>query len=408
MFGEVILLLSRHRLTADVVGRKESLLSEPLASRDGYLVGYLLAKCFGTWSALVANEFEDSDLALGYAIYHFFYDYELVDLLLEPTVDPDDVKRLINYADGRLRSLFSGDALSERARRFEEELLTFEPEFQTFSALALPGSALDNDAAVVKRAKNTLTERVNALPEEVLAEIARRSLLHLTSIPVSLVIHNRTFAAFYEGAPLVAGPLPPDWAATDDPRGSIDVFYETATKTQGVAVSAEGGVIWREFRGENEGVRKWLDQFVVAREQVVTASDRAIADFEEAIARAGWSGVRDDVIKDLRPVRQGLYESLVFPGVSKQAKADFAQAAGKRGFRTAVGAELIRSLAVLSLLDGTGAYLEEANLVGASSTLTEDSDRIKATLEDAFGGTPLMLEPLIEGGEERTRVRAWV
>jgi hypothetical protein len=407
-FDELILLLSRHRLTADVVGRKESLLSEPLATRDGYLVGYLLAKCFGTWSALVAKEFEDSDLALGYAIYHFFYDYELVDLLLEPTVDSAEIKKLIDYAGGRLRYLFSGDGLSERARRFEEELLTLELESESSSALARTGSALDNDPAVVARARNALLERLDALPEEALTEVTRRSLLHLTSIPVSLAIRNRSFIALYDGAPLVVGPLPPSWTPTDDLHGSVDAFYEVVTRTQGVAVSTGGGVIWRDFRSESEELAEWLDQLVVAREHVVTASDRATAEFEEAIARAGLAGVRDSVINGLHPLRQELYESLVFPWIPEQGVADFVRAAGRRGFRTAVGAELIRSLAVLSMLNGIGAYLEEANLIGAASTLAEDSDQIRATLENAFGGTPLLLEPLFENGQDRTRVRAWV
>ena len=412
MFQELFKLLSGHRLTGDVVERKTSLLSEPLDSRDGYLVGYLVIKCFGTWAALVDSQFEDPDLALGYAIYHFFYDYELVDQLLSPTEsDPREITALVSHLVGRLEALFSSEDVSGGGEQLEEALLAFQPDTTATEGLILAeGSALDNDPAVVERGRRALIESVESLPYDVQGQLARRSLLHLSSIPVTVTFRDDSFIASHEGGPLAAGPVDRAYVGREDVDGSLDVFYESVTRSQGVAVSVVDVVIWRTFRGQDEEfLTRWLEQFVVAREHVVRAADSELARFEATVAQEGWDEARRDVASSLLPYRQEAYTALAFPWLPEERRGDFLAAAADRGARGAIDPSLVRSLAVLSMLDGTGAYLEEVSwLEGSSSSLPADCDAIRATLADAFGGTPLLLQPLDEDGVERTRVRSFV
>jgi hypothetical protein len=407
-FKELFGLVTEERMKADIFGRKERLLSEPLTSPDGYLVGYLLLKCFGTWAALTSDKFEDPDLSLGYAIHHFFDDYELVDHLLQPTERTSrGVTTLLDHLAKRLDSLFSKDGLADAGARFEDAAVAHQPTASQLEISLLPtADPLDIDPAVSARARAALVESMAALPHDLQGQLARRSLLHLTSIPVSVEFANKSFVAKYENRPLLRGDALRPPSTTASSSGSVDAFYETATKAQGLTVSIDGELVWRAF---NDELTSWLDQFVVARQHVVEAADLAAARLEAAIGGNEGAAARAELITSLRPPRDDMYQHYGLLWVPLERRADFVKETSRAGFRGVMEPRLVRSLSVLALLDGLAAYLEDAGLVQApSANLEADYASISRQMRSAFGGTPLHLERIEEDGEQYTRVRSFV
>jgi hypothetical protein len=152
-----------------------------------------------------------------------------------------------------------------------------------------------------------------------------------------------------------------------------------------------------------------LEQFVVAREHVVQAADLANERLDAALADDGWVETRAELIASLRPRRDEMYQHYGLLWVPLERRPDFVQAARRNGFHDIVGPALVPPLAMLALLDGLGAYLEEVHPEEPMATSLEDGlVMIEERLTSAFDGTPLHLDFVEEDGEEYTRIRAFV
>lgn len=418
-FDATIMLLVHHRASGEVVDRKASLLSSPFVSTDGYLAGYLLMKCFSTWAGMITPAFGDTDFTLSYAIHHFFDDYALAELLLAPSApDHRDVAELVTYTASRLRSLFSQDDLLNRANPFEAQMLDDSGKPETFGSatVTFPPPALDNDIETVTRARRILGTAMGALSPSASANLARRSLLHLSSIPVTVKVRaarpdgTQNFQAWHGNQPLVAGPSRIALGNGDSVHGSIDIFFHAGLSALGITVSVRGEIIWQDVAAsadKEETLNQWLTDLVIERKRVQDESAAAATEIDASLS-ADWASKRTAVLNSLLSFRDETYADLGLPWLPESRRPDFITSARRRGFRGAVDPALIRSLAVLSMLDSSKIFLEEASFSEGSGDLEADCEALCSTFENDFGGTPIALEPVRDEEQVRSRIHSWL
>jgi hypothetical protein len=103
-----------------------------------------------------------------------------------------------------------------------------------------------------------------------------------------------------------------------------------------------------------------------------------------------------------------LYEDLALSWwVPEEKFTDFLKATGQKGFRGILRPEWMLAFAALTMLDNTGAYLEEIRFTAGGASPADLCSSIEATFRSGFNGSPLLLEPIEENEQVRTRVRVF-
>jgi hypothetical protein len=264
----------------------------------------------------------------------------------------------------------------------------------------------------VRLGRKALRAGIARLPEDLQMALARRSTLHLTSIPVTLSRGDEpdVVVAFHDGIPLLGARLGDRDPGPEATEGTVDVYFEAVTKIQVVSLSVAGRVVWQLVRGNvHPDVEAQLEETVVERARVIAGAREATDRFEAMLADQGWDEARRSVLTPVVEHRNKAFEELALPWLPDEAFEPFVEATTRHGVHDLVDPPLLPSLAILTLLDGLGAYLEEVNFPGSVVDLSTDCLAILDTFKERFGAIPFVLQGTTdEDGTDKTRIRSFL
>lgn len=257
-FGRALAHVGSVRATSAVRRRKASLLAEPLscAADGGYLSGYLVLKNLWRFLGAHHDRFRSPDTFLVFAYDFFFEDEELVQVLLDPTIDaPDSLTRIAHHVRQRLMQAYEQSTI-DRLEPFFAELVERRREARERGELVVSSRDDDNVTSRFVRAWDRvigpLTTIVPPSPQEwrdsdavtvgLHALLYGRDLFEIGETRVTITVEDgRAHAHVADQHALTV-----DAAAGTPPgssEGSMHVFLGTRSGRRITALFNERGVV---------------------------------------------------------------------------------------------------------------------------------------------------------------------
>lgn len=349
-------VLSDSRLTRGSIERRENVLARPFTDPDGYLLGYSYVKTWQRYASRKTPLLRDTDLATFFLIEYFFSDYDLVARLLNRSNDP--VHDLLEYCRNRLVSLAAKSNWSSEVEEFEEATYCSKIDLDTITDFELHPRPPEHSPDVGTHDQLEAALR-NAHPEDI-AVLARRSLLHLMSLPVGV---TRTRArgdhliATFRDVPVVIVPTDSSYTG-EGGTGTLDIVDDTASRNSAVVLCVDGKVIHVTVHdGRDNYMARWLRQFDTSSRTSPHASMTRLREELGEDFTVRYASFRDVV----RSERFAAYEPLALAWAAKGARQDIID--NPHGIGGLLGSDLTYALAVLSSIDVNEARLEEAVLM---------------------------------------------
>ncbi|WP_432522793.1 hypothetical protein [Kineococcus sp. SYSU DK006] len=349
-------VLSDSRMSRESILRRANVLSIPFKDLDGYLLGYSYVKTWRRYASAETPLLRDTDLAAFFLTKHFFADYGLVSLLLNmgenPSVD------LFRYCFTRLRNLGAKRNWSAEVAEFEEAYYVNKVDLNAVAGFELtPRPERESPYVGIH---DQLQTAIRNAPDEDLAILGRRSLLHLMSLPVDITrirIGGDRLVASFRGTPVAIVPTGSAYTG-EGGAGTLDIVDDTATRNSAVVLCVSGKVIHADVKDKRSPyMARWLRQFDTSRSGV----NDIVGRLSEKIG-ASFDARYSDVRNAVRGGRLAAYKPLAFAWAGKTVPHD-SIINNPHGFGGVLGSDLTYAFALLSAIDGVMARLEEAHLV---------------------------------------------
>lgn len=395
MFDKFFLLVGGRRRGGDVIDRKTELLSSPLVSEEGYLAGYLFVKSIYLRATTTTRIGTDPDLVGGFLRHYFFSDYELVDLLLEPSPFAI-IRTLPEYLITRLSSAYHISDLGQRLAEFEAAMLKQGENAVILGNIAQDTSAFDTDQKKSERGKTRLAEALEQPQAESASQlglnVSRRSILHIVSYPVNIQIKDDICIASGENGPLWGGRTKEPWTGPIDNQGSVDFIYDTGFQVQGVAISIGPTIIGQLFSAEQDPlIEEQFANYVISGQILEAESDERIQRIRQRLEGTEDKDNLEFLLKQQVDFLLGTYADLGLAWVAKEKYDGCVEAMSRFGFLGIYDDEdAVKKLAVISMLDGMGAHLEEASIKSGTGDLYQDCQELENIAMATFGNSPFV------------------
>jgi hypothetical protein len=404
---ELFAILTAAWQTRGSVDRRRDVLGTSLMDRGGYLLGYLYVKTWSGWVSRRAPIFHDSDFAFFFLSEYFWNDFELAALLLDETGDEvAALRRVLDYCFERLYSVTSTEiAWDEQAAIFEQITLDNEIDDPLAEGFTLGPVPFPGEAAEAGREK--LERLVASFPLEEGKILARRNMLHLFSLPVVTELveaegGDPRIVALFRGQPMMFAVPDPSYRGGGG-NGTVDVFMETATAAQCIAITVDGELAHFTASGKHrEFLSQWARQFQVARG---SSGHEPAADLISELDGGELSRRGSRLVEASHEPMIGVYARLALAWIAPESRETLLRAPA--GFRSLLGSELAESLAIVSAGANAQVYLEELKTVDKE----RDLSKAIAAIEERLG--PLGVHPLRtwteqdEGGNALTRIMSF-
>ncbi|MFL5845294.1 MAG: hypothetical protein ACJ762_11410 [Solirubrobacteraceae bacterium] len=394
---ELAYALMESRATLESTSRRLRVLSTSLRDPGAYVLGYLFVKTWWRWVGREHSVFADADFTAFFLGEYFFNDFELAGMLLDADATP---RQILEHTFSRLRGMFVESDWQTVGTHFEEVMYAYDPETAELDGLELGPSPFPNSPDA-EHARDALARAIADAPIDDQKVLARRTMLHLASLPLDVATICGTTFGVRAGRIVTWGPTQnPD---AGNGRGSLDLFLETATKTSCTALSVNGRIAHLSCRGKEQGfVDRWARQLSIPRNADTSSSlDQLMSEDEIFMGRyRGWvASLRAHVLDVVAP---GALASVR----SKEAKRRLILEPA--GFRSLLGRRSTKALAVLSMAERAGAFLEEIDVTDEEFDLAAEAEELNERLAAAELPPIVLHEDADEAGNRRHRVRSWI